>query len=517
MEKYVTIAEMQAVEKEANEKGLTYSGMMENAGKGLAEWINNAYSYIEKQSIIALVGTGNNGGDALVALSRLIEMGWTATAYLLKPRSEADTLVQMLIARGGTIVQGAGDPTCEGLMTLLRDNAVLIDGALGTGVRFPLPEEIAQSLNVVKNYQQEIHSRLIVIAVDCPSGVQCDSGECAPETIPADVTYTMAGIKIGLLKFPAANLVGEIQVGSIGDLENNDTWLKVTRGVLSHDDITKIMPARPRDAHKGTFGTTLVVGGSGNYPGSILLAGEAAYRIGAGLVTIAVPELIHASVIERLVEATWIRLPHLDGWISRKALPLVKDALGSSTSLLVGPGIGLHPSTGDFLAGVIKDLYLKTVIDADALKLLSNIPNWDQVLSSEVVLTPHPGEMAILTGLPKEEIQSSRIEVAEAYSKKWQKVVVLKGAYTVIAAPGEITAVVPVATPALAKAGTGDVLAGIIAGLLAQGLDVYDAACAGCWIHAQAGLEAEKIIGSSNAVLAGDVIKAVPNVIKRLE
>jgi hydroxyethylthiazole kinase-like uncharacterized protein yjeF len=515
MEKLLSVAEMQSIEREANDKGLSYSTMMENAGTNLAFFIHNAYGDPDQRSVLALVGSGNNGGDALVALCKLIELGWRTSAYIVKRRPERDYQLQRYLQKGGSILEGGGDQVRFHLEALLTQSSVLIDGVLGTGVRFPLHTEIAKVLAFAKCFIEARKSLVHVVAVDCPSGVDCDTGEVAPEVIPAEITFTMAAIKRGLLAFPAANMVGDIRVGNIGDTSKLDTWSAVKRGVLTDLDMHQYLPPRPRNAHKGTFGTVLLVAGSGNYPGAVVLAGMGAYRIGAGLVKIAVPELIFSSLIGALKEATWVRLPHSEGWISENANHIVTEALVGVNALLVGPGIGLEKRTGDFIRGLIETDLPKTVIDADGLKLLAHIPEWYSILHGQVVLTPHPGEMAVLSGLTKEEIQSSRIEVAEYYARRWGKVVVLKGAYSVIAEPSGNTAVVPVATSALARAGTGDVLAGFIVGLLAQGLTPFQAACAGAYIHAMAGLEAAEDQGNTSSVLAGDVLDMVPRILSK--
>ena len=515
MEKLLSVAEMQSVEREANDIGLSYATMMENAGSQLAKFIHNTYGDTQERSVLALVGSGNNGGDALVALYKLMEYGWKTFAYVVKARPEGDAVINRYTQLSGLFSDAEDDCDRKNLGELLNRSSVLIDGVLGTGARLPIPREIAEVLSFVRHTLSEGNKHPAVVAVDCPSGVDCDTGDAAPEVIYADITFTMAAVKRGLLAFPAANFVGEIRVGEIGDVYGLSSWTSIKRGVLTDRDIYAILPSRPRNAHKGTFGTVLLVAGSGNYPGAVLLAGMGAYRIGAGLVKIAVPELIFSSLIGVLKEATWLRLPHDRGCISEKAIPTILEALPGASALLLGPGMGLEKTTRDLLQVLIKQDLPRTVIDADGLKLLADIPDWYSNLSEQVVLTPHPGEMAILTGLSKEEIQSSRVEVAERYAFDWQKVVVLKGAYTVIAEPGGSTAIVPVATPALARAGTGDVLAGFIAGLLAQGVAPFRSACAGAYIHAMAGLEAEKEQGNSSSVLAGDLLDGVPKILSK--
>jgi NAD(P)H-hydrate epimerase len=304
--------------------------------------------------------------------------------------------------------------------------------------------------------------------------------------------------------------------------------------------VREILPDRPLNSHKGTYGTALVVAGSVNYTGAAYLAGRAAYRIGAGLVTLGVPAPLHSVLAGQFPEATWILLPHEMGVIAEGAAEVLRENMERATALLFGPGFGMDDKTGAFISRLIgadqrsdrpgmgfpsmakegskkeKDELPPLVIDADGLKLLSRIPDWASYLPAPAVLTPHPGEMGFLTGLSVKEIQADRLEIARRFSKQWGHVVVLKGAFTVIAGPDGQEAVIPVATPALARAGTGDVLAGLIVGLRAQGVDAFPAAMAGAWIHAHAGLMAAEILGNTASVLAEDVLDSVIDVITGL-
>ncbi|MGE5223059.1 MAG: NAD(P)H-hydrate epimerase [Omnitrophica WOR_2 bacterium] len=545
--KLVTVAEMQKVEREANSSGFTYEMMMEHAGQNLARAVIDSYDLIGNKSALGLIGSGNNGGDTLVALASLAEQEWKTTAYIVRPRPEDDPLVSRFIEAGGTVYSlEEGDLEPDGrLKTLVDDHAVLLDGVLGTGFRLPLKSELAEVLDAVRQMLAEMASPPFVVAVDVPSGVDCDSGEAAPECIPADLTVTMAAVKSGLLKFPAFKYIGDLQVVDIGLPEGGQgykSWKSIHRSVADRDTVRDSLPHRPADAHKGTFGTVFGILGSINYTGAALLAGEAAYRIGAGLVTLAVPAPLHTILAGQFVEATWVLLPHEMGVISENAEGVVRKNLGRATSLLFGCGFGLEETTRRFIerligassparrAGIgfqhepeIGKVQKKEkesgaqlpplVVDADGLKLLAKIPDWFTYLPAPAVLTPHPGEMSVLTGIPADEIQADRIGTAERFAKEWGHVVVLKGAFTVVASPDGQTTIIPVASAALARAGTGDVLAGLITGLRAQGLEAYPAAVAGAWIHAQAGLQAAVSIGNTASVLAGDILEAVSQVL----
>jgi len=543
--KLVTVPEMRAIEQEADTNGLTYEKMMENAGYNLSrEVLKLAYAQEEEEEIqvLGLVGPGNNGGDTLVALARLAEKGWTARAYLVHRKLTGDAQVKRLEEADGEIYLAEKDDGFQQLQAFLENADIVLDGVLGTGFKLPLKDEIGEVLAAVQGIVAEMEWPPSIIAVDCPSGVDCDTGQAAAQTVPADATVTMAAVKQGLLKLPAYDLGGELRVVSIGRLDDLKTWQAVKNEVADEGLVLPILPARPTDAHKGTFGTVLIAAGSVNYTGAALLAGKAAYRIGAGLVTLAVPASLHGALAGQFPEATWVLLPHEMGVIASGAADVLIKNLERATALLIGPGLGLEDTTRDFIVGLLDGASEKPahgrmgfvqnpgaktdpklvslpplVFDADGLKLLAKLPDWPKLLPAPAILTPHPGEMSVLTGLATDEIQKDRLTVARKFAQEWGHVVVLKGAFTVIAAPDGRTTTIPVATPALARAGTGDVLAGLITGLRAQGVDAYDAARAGAWIHAQAGLTAAGFQGSTAAVMAGDVLEAIPDILANLE
>lgn len=514
--KLLTVSQMREIEKEADANGVSYASMMENAGRGLAEWVHALGSEYGWDEVLGLVGAGNNGGDTLVALTWLAEAGWHTQACLVN-RNPDDSLVTGYLAGGGRIINAPRqDDSEQEFANSLRQAQVFLDGLLGTGIRLPLKTEAAQVLTTVNTILAEMEFPAFVVAVDCPSGVNCDTGEAAPETIPAEWTLTMAAAKQGFFKMPAFEYLGDLQVIDIGLPEALPAWQAVRREVADWELAASYLPQRPLLSHKGTFGTALVIAGSAPYTGAAYLAGSAAYRIGAGLVNMAVPELLHSPLAGQLPEAIWTLLPHGDGFISDAALELVLKNLERATACLIGPGLGTHSRTHDFISGLMPQINIPTVVDADGLRLLARQDGWENSLKSTAVLTPHPGEMAALTGLLIEQIQSDREGVARKYAIEWGQVVVLKGAFTVLASPDGRTISIPVATPALAKAGSGDVLAGLIVGLMAQGVEPFSAASAGAFIHAQAGLAAEKYCHGVASVLARDVLEAVPDVLAEL-
>ena len=533
----VSVEQMRAIEHEANEAGLTYAQMVQNAGRGLGEIILDRYGRGGPLRATGLVGGGNNGADSLVALTLLASRGWRTTAYLTGKRSGNDGLIQELERCGGQAVWGEQDVGHASLRSLLASSNLLIDGVLGTGAKLPLRDDVADALRVANTFR----SHLVVVAVDCPSGVDCASGEVAEETIRADLTVCMAAVKVGLVKLPAFAYVGELACADIGLTNEVKSWAGLRDEVVDAQMVRSALPTRPIDAHKGSFGTAMVVAGSVNYTGAVLLASRAAYLAGTGLVRVGVPAPLHAVLAGHLPEATWLLLPDDQGVIAEGAEKVILENLKRADALLLGPGWGTEATTARFLTallaagsgrslrhpvgfvqgeesaeGFARVQMPPLVVDADGLRLLARIEGWFKLLPSSSVLTPHPGEMSALSGLSTADIQEDRIETARRFAQEWGHVVVLKGALTVVAEPSGRISVVPVATPALARAGTGDVLAGITVGLLAQGLSGYQAARSAAWVHAQAGILAKMALGTASSVLASDVASRVPEVLGKL-
>lgn len=278
------------------------------------------------------------------------------------------------------------------------------------------------------------------------------------------------------------------------------------------------LPHRPVFANKGTFGKVLVIAGSINFPGSAYLTSVAAARVGVGLVTLAVPKIIFSEMVKKVTEVTLIPLEDTDGYINNEALSVVEGKIINYDVLIIGPGIGQNEQTGEFLDELFKNIKtmnkLKVVIDADGLNILAKNDTWWKDLSHDYILTPHPGEMGRLANLTIDEIQKDRVGISKKFAKLWNKIIVLKGANTVIASPDGIVAVSPFASPVLATAGTGDVLTGCIGGFLAQGLNQFDASCAGVYIHGLAGELIKEKLGDAG-VLASDLLSYLPLAIKQ--
>lgn len=535
MHKLVSVEEMRAIEIEANKLGLTYENMMENAGRNLAKIVLELLKEDTNINILGLIGSGNNGGDTLISLTILANKGWNVKAYLVRSRSPDDPLIKNLTDAGGIVLDYLDDNNFKQLDEWMRVKTVVLDGVLGTGAQLPLKVEVSSVLRHIK--QKRPHP--YVIAVDCPSGIDCNLGFCAEETIPADVTICMAAVKTGMLRFPAYSLIGKLIITDIGLSEKFPTWKMIKHYVFSEKDVQDILPQRDINSHKGTYGTLMIVAGSVNYTGAAMLAARSACRIGTGLVRLAVPGPLHGALAGHLPEVTWLILPHEMGVITEEAYDIILSNLDHVTALLIGPGLGLENTTAGFINRVSRKEYRSKkgmigfvgpiindslpdnelpplIIDADGLKLLARTTDWYKNIPSLTILTPHPGEMSVLTGLSVEEIQQNRMEIAIKYAHLWGHIIVLKGALTIIAHPDGKAVIIPIATSALAHAGTGDVLAGIIAGLRAQKINAFESAIAATWIHAQAGQLVARQLGTTASVLAGDIMEAIPEILKMM-
>ena len=539
MAKIVTVEQMRTIEKAADASGLTYDQMMENAGRTVAEAILHRWPDLSGRQVLILIGSGNNGGDGLVVGHYLAEAGANVSVYLTHSRSEEDINLARLAKQAAEITTVELDQHSRVLRKLVRRADLIVDAVLGTGFSLPLKGVARDVLRTVKKVLTNRERRPMVVAVDCPSGLDCDSGQLAKEALDCDLTVTLAAVKPGLINFPGAEAVGNLVVADIGIPDDQKEIARINLELATRETVRGWLPDRPKDAHKGTFGRALIVAGSINFPGAAVLAGLGAYRVGAGLVTLAVPAPIQQMLVPQLPEATWVILPHELGVIAEGAAAVLEGELEQTQAMLLGPGFGQDPSTEAFLqellgaeAGLARGQIGFThsrdrkevqtlnmppcVVDADGLKLIKRISGWPDLLPENSVLTPHPGEMAVLTERPKSDIQADRVAAAMSWAKTWGHVVVLKGAFTVVASPDGRTTVMPFASPALARAGTGDVLAGAIVGFRAQGLKAYQSAVMGSFLHGRAGELAAEMVGSDASVLAGDVADALSEAMKEL-
>ncbi len=505
--KIVTVNQMRAIEQQAAGVGLPSEVLMENAGLAVARHTRTWLGSVLGRRFLVLVGPGNNGGDGLVVARHLHDWGADVAVCSPSPRAEADVNMRLCRRRGIREVEpGQLGPT-------LAAAEVVVDAFFGTGSSRPLDGAFRQALLEVRDARAR-NRGLKAVALDLPSGLNADTGAADAACLAADLTITLGYPKHGLFIFPGAGLAGELVIADIGIPDQLADH--VSAELITPDMARALLPRRPPDANKGTFGRVLVCGGSANYIGAMYLACEAALRVGAGLVTLAAPASLQPVLASKLTEATHAPLPESEpGVVSADAGAALEPFLAASTALLIGCGLGQSQSA----QALVESLVLgpgklpPLVLDADALNLMARRPRWWQRLPPDAILTPHPGEMSRLSGLPVADVQSKRLAVARDSAVLWGKTVVLKGAGTIIAFPDGAAVINPAANPGLASGGTGDVLAGAIAGLLAQGLPPRSAAIAGVFVHSQAGEAARRRMGQAG-MLASDLLPLLPVVLR---
>ena len=509
----VTIEEMRELENRADrEYGLTSPILMEHAGKSAAELLAREFGPISGLEFLLLIGPGNNGGDGRVMARYLERGGGRVSLYDWKERR--------LTIHGEEV---ASEQTATRLTGMIQSAYAILDALLGIGRARPLPDDMRDLLRQVHE-ERERRQTLRVVAIDLPTGMNADTGEVDPGTIPVDLTITLGYPKQGFFFFPGRGYLGQLLVGDIGlpsELESH-----LSNETLTDRLVHQLVPERPLESNKGTFGKAMLLCGSLPYPGSAFLAGSAAARIGAGLITLAISERMLPIYASSFHEATFLILPPEED--SLKRVNALMENLEGYRSLLIGPGLGQSSATREVILHVLEHLRAlpderrpRLVIDADGLNNLSALEYWWTLLPPDTVITPHPGEMGRLCkGIKVSGGSVDRLELASEKAREWHVTLVLKGACTIIAQANSNgsttrTRINWKANPALATAGTGDVLAGMITGLLAQGIQPFDAASAGVYLHATAGERVSAEIGQAG-LLASDLLGKIPLALRGL-
>lgn len=522
--KIVTSEEMKRLERLAAERGLTSELLMENAGRAVALEVRRVLGGAAGRRVLVLVGPGNNGGDGLVAARHLHDWGADATAYLCRGGREghpslsgasSDRNLALILHMGVPTAEADADDGMARLETLLGPAEIVVDALLGTGKARPLEGVMTQVVRKIGLARRK-RPEMTVVALDLPTGVNADTGATDACCVAADVTLTLGYPKTGLLTFPGASKVGELRILDIGlpPSLGEDIALELT----TPRTIGSLLPDRPLDANKGTFGRVLVVAGSANYIGAAYLSCAGALRSGAGLVALAAPASLASVVASKLAEAVYLPLTEASPGVLAASVD-ASQLVQPFTTCLIGCGLGQSPGAARLVDDVLFSGKLAPrcwVVDADALSILTRTHRWWGKFGDNAILTPHPGEMARLTGASVPEVQSNRIGLAREAARKWGKIVVLKGAHTVVARPDGWASVSPFANPGLASPGTGDVLAGVISGLAAQGLSPYDAAVCGVYLHGTAGEAVRRELGDSG-MLASDLLPALPRTIRDIK
>lgn len=503
----VSNTQMKAAEADCNARFISFSEMMKNAGNAVAARI-----IAECKPCLAAVlcGAGNNGGDGFVIAARLSEKGFKTRVILVSGEPKTDCAREYFEKLSGKHIFSLSDDeqTCT---AFVQNAGLVVDCVFGTGFHGALPEAAARIFAAAER-------RPTRVAVDIPSGINSDTGEFDPRCFKPTRTFILAAFKKGLLSPKAMELLGDFETLDIGI---HGSCFKNIEAMFNGDFERGVLPARTRTSHKGTFGRLLNIAGSLNYSGAAAMSTRAALRSGAGLCTLASPISTVKALSGSLVENTFLPLPETeDGFLSDTAAEKIADLLPKMTAVSIGCGLGNSENTRKITEFVIRNADCPIIIDADGINSIADNINvlkertGDKGGWRETVITPHPLEFSRISGLSVEEIQADRIGAAKHTAREYGVVVLLKGAYSIISdAVGDEVTVNSTGNAALAKGGSGDVLTGIIAAMLAQDIDAYNAASAGAYCHGFAAdlLAREK---SPASIIASDIIEALPRVFK---
>lgn len=475
----VTASAMKRIERASLQYDMTFLRLMENAGSAAAAFIRRTFQP-EGLNCMIFCGSGNNGGDGFVAARKLIENGANVLVVLVggKPKSDEAIAMYETVERMGMPVLML-EEHCARVMETLEKADIVVDAIYGTGFHGELDVWAAKACEAINN------AIAAVIALDIPTGLECDTARAAKGAVKADFTVAFDSLKPLHIMPEGKAHCGEIECVEIGIPDEARAGIQGLFGDVQTEAVFESLPKRGVESHKGDYGRLLIIAGSNRYRGAAALATAAALRTGVGYVMLASTKTVCDSASAKLYEPIYIELPEsgTGGISSESAMSLLGESLGKATAILFGCGLGLGSDTETLLAHIVTKAKCPLVIDADGINALATNINIVSGAQAPMVLTPHLGEMSRLCGMDTERLAADRSGAALAFAQRHGVYVVLKGHETVIATPQSTFLTNHSGNAGLAKAGSGDVLAGMLAGLLAQGLPVADAVAAGVHLH----------------------------------
>jgi len=509
----VSAAEMRALDRWTIEHGTPGHVLMERAGAGAARVLRERLRRPRGPTVV-VCGRGNNGGDGFVVARHLRRGRLPVEVWLAgRPEEVRGDAARMLAAwrKGrGSVHDLTAPGGVEALARRLAQAAVVVDGLFGTGLNAPVEGVLAAAIDAINACGAP------VLALDIASGLSADTGLPLGTAVRATVSAAFGYPKLGQVVYPGVELTGLLAVVDIGIPAAALAAVAPGVALLEGQEVGRLLAPRPRDAHKGTFGHVLVIAGSRGKTGAALLAAGAAVRSGAGLTTLAVPASLHPVLEGHVREAMTAALPDTGGGAAALGEGAAVDALLADRAAVVcGPGLGLDGPTRALVAHVVRRAGAPLVLDADGLNAVAGTGLLRE-RAGPTVVTPHPGEMARLLATDASSVQADRLGAARALARAERVVVVLKGARTIVASPDGAAAVSPTGNPGMASGGTGDVLAGLVGGLLAQGLPPYEAATLGVFAHGAAGDAVASRRGEAG-LSASDIIEELPPTLARLQ
>lgn len=516
--KIVTAAQMQALDRRAIEEAKVPSlTLMTNAGTGVVQAIEQTFGPQVDRVVTIVCGKGNNGGDGLV-VARLLRAKRARVQVVLMASptdlsGDAKVMYRRLVgARRAGFVHV--DPAADHLRVLLSRSNLIVDALLGTGLSSPVTGKYASVIDAINEIS--LSAEVPVVAVDLPSGIHADTGAVLGTAVRAALTVTFGLPKRGFYQGQGIDHAGTIRIVDIGIPADYMEAVESPVSLMTHDEMRRLLPQRKPSAHKGTYGHAAIIAGSVGKTGAAAMTAKAALRVGTGLVTVATPATANRILEAKLLEAMTSPMPETEAHtLALAGLEPILDFVHARSAAAIGPGLTTHPETSELVRSLIVRLERPTVLDADALNALTGHAGLLSACKVQLILTPHPGEMARLDEQTSTQaINADRIETARRFAQGHGVILILKGARTVVAHPDGRAAICPTGNPGMATAGTGDVLTGMIVGLLAQRLSPWDAARAATYFHGLAGDLAAATVGQAG-MTAGDLIEQIPHALSQ--
>jgi NAD(P)H-hydrate epimerase len=511
----VTAAEMQAIDRQTIDTfGLSGRILMENAGRGATRHLLRHFADLKSKRVGIIAGSGNNGGDGFVISRYLSQKGIDVSVYLLaesqRVKGDAAANLSLLKPLKVPVIEIPDEPAFSGHRSAMADLDVWVDAILGTGLK----SEVKGYFQTVIDFINGLNKP--VFAVDIPSGLNSDTGQPCGACIRASATATFAFAKAGHFIYPGAAFTGILEIVDIGIPPFIAETVAPKQYLITPELVRSCLSARPSDAHKGSTGHLLVVAGSPGKTGAAAMTSMSALRSGAGLVTLGIAASLNPVLECQMIEAMTAPLPaSQSGILGETAFDEISSLMSGKKCLAIGPGIGQAAETKRLVHRIIKTSQIPVVVDADGINHLANHVQLLLSARAPIILTPHPGEMARLLNSNVHAVQQDRITCAREFAVEFHVHVVLKGARTVIAHPDGRVYLNPSGNAGMASGGMGDVLTGVIAGLLAQGLSPESATHAGVYLHGAAADHLADSIGPYG-YLAGDVMNTIPAAIKKI-
>ncbi len=510
----VTSAQMRELDRRTIEEiGIPGAVLMENAGRGAASVLLASFAGLREGPVAVVCGQGNNGGDGFVVARVLAQRGIAAKVFILAPpeRLTGDARLYFDVLRKMEVpVESLAETGVTArVRRQWREASCIVDALFGTGLARPVSGLYRNAIEAIGS------SGRPVLAVDIPSGIDADTGRILGVAVKAQCTATFGFPKRGLFIHPGADHAGRIECVDIGIPAGLARELTPTEETIEAESFRGRLARRP-DSHKGNYGHLFVLAGSAGKTGAACLAALGALRCGVGLVTVGIPASLNEILEVKLTEAMSLPLPDTaKGTLSDEALDEILRFARGKTCVAVGPGLGTEPEVERVIREVWTRVEAPMVWDADGLNLLARNQDLRGRNRAPVILTPHPGEMARLIGGTTRQVQEDRVGAAKALARGWGAVTVLKGSRTLVADPTGRLGINLTGNPGMAAGGMGDVLTGMIAALVCQGLDPYDAACLGVHLHGAAGDRASRRLGPLGFV-AGDLLVETPEILRQV-